>query len=112
MCCRRTVISGTVSASATTIGLHAFGLSVHSVAVNGKAIQFQLVPYAWDQLPSTMLSASGTKLEAAYHSIAEDVTAEYNRFLQQEQQPELICQVQLFCYTKLQSFFAFTSKRA
>jgi hypothetical protein len=95
--CRRTVITGKISAAATTIGLHAFGLAVHTVIVNGKAVPFQLVPYAWDQLPSALLSASGAKLEAAHQSISEDITVEYHRFLQQELQPELVCQVwQLF----------------
>ena len=91
--CRRTTLTASLPAGTPTLGLNAFGLDVRSVHVNGTDVPFQVVPYAWEPLPESVLSATGTKLAAAYDSVAEDTATEYRRFLQQERQAELICQV-------------------
>jgi hypothetical protein len=90
---RRVLAQGTVPLTATTIGMNVFGLDVHRVLVNGQAVKFSMVPYQWGSLPATVLQATGSKLDAAYHSVIEDTDTEYQRFLQQEELPELLCHV-------------------
>jgi hypothetical protein len=77
----------------SSIGLNAFRLRIHSVRLNGTDAAFQVVPYNWDSLPQGLLDATGSVLDAAYATLSEDVETEYRRFLDQEQQPELVIQV-------------------
>ena len=91
--CRRVGAQCTIPPDVSTLGLHAFGLTIHSVAINGTNVSFNLLPYQWESLPASVLEATASKLDAAYQSAAEDSASEYMRFLRQEQQPELIIHV-------------------
>ena len=91
--CSRVTAQCTAPASASAIGLNAFELDIHSVTINGQPVVHSLLPYQWEALPSTVLEATGSKVEAAHASVADDAATEYLRFLRQEESPELICQV-------------------
>lgn len=107
--CRFTAITASLPFGTPTLGLNAFGLDIRSVKVNGTPVPFQVVPYAWEPLPESVLCATGTKLSAAYQSVAEDTATEYRRFLQQERQAELICQAR---YTPVHCLIASGQARA
>ena len=85
--------------TAVALGLNAFHLTIHSVTLDGEPISFQQLSYQWAALPADTQQANAAMLEAAYTSAIQDSSGEYLRFLQQEEQPDLILQVRDACDT-------------